>query len=179
MFKFPSLGQVTEARVQMLLSFKRLLGNTDGAVALTFSLVGPVLLLAAALAVDSASLNSQAAKVQSVADATALAVAKELHLLANETAAQEAGVARAEALLAEAGLQKRPHTIEVQIDRGDNRVRVNIDLVGDTFLPAKASGQENPIKASSEAQSYGQVRLCVLGLNRKSSDTILARTGQF
>ena len=161
----------------MLLSFKRLVRNTDGAVALTFSVVVPVLLLVTALAVDSASLSNQASKIQSVADATALAVAKELHLLANEKAAEAAGVARAEALLVEAGLSGRPYSVDVQIDRRDNRVRVNVDLVGDSFLPAKASGQESPIKASSEAQSYGQVRLCVLGLNRRSSDTILAQNG--
>ena len=59
---------------------RALLGDQGGNVAVAFALVLPVLVGATGLAVDSASFYNQQARMQSVADSTALAVANELHL---------------------------------------------------------------------------------------------------
>ena len=59
---------------------RKLLGNRDGNVGVAFALALPVLLGVTGLAVDSASFYNQRVRMQSVADSTALAVAKELHL---------------------------------------------------------------------------------------------------
>ncbi len=59
---------------------KRFAREADGNVILTFSLAFPVLLGAAGLAVDSASFYDQQSRMRTVTDASALAVAKELHL---------------------------------------------------------------------------------------------------
>jgi len=60
--------------------FVRFLGCEEGGFAMLFGLACPVLFGMTALAVDSASVYHQQSRMQSVADASALAVAKELHV---------------------------------------------------------------------------------------------------
>ena len=156
---------------------KRLFTEQDGNVMLTFSLAFPVLLGAAGMAVDSASFYDQQSRMQSVADSSALAVAKELHLYRKKPQELEqlksAGQSRIEALLGEAGIQDQPHTSTINISMADNQVEVVIRMVSDTLLPVEVWG-ENPIVVTSEAHAYGQSRLCVLGLHPSSVDTIRA-----
>lgn len=148
---------------------------------LTFSLAFPVLLGAAGMAVDSASFYDQQSRMQSVADASALAVAKELHLYRKKPEELEqlksVGKGRVEALLAETGIEDQPHTTTINISMADNEVEVIISMVSDTMLPVEVWG-ENPIVVTSEAQAYGQSRLCVLGLHPSKSDTIKAEEAQ-
>ena len=148
--------------------------SRGGNVIMTFSLAFPVLLGAAGLAVDSASFYDQQARMQSVADASALAVAKELFLYRkNLGELKAAGTSRAEALLVEAGIGNRTHWTDVIIDAPQNRVVVEVKMVAKSLLPANVWG-ENPIRVTSEAKAYGQNRLCVLGLDGSSSNTIKA-----
>ena len=148
---------------------------------LTFSLAFPVLLGAAGMAVDSASFYDQQSRMQSVADASALAVAKELHLYRKKPEEldqlKSVGKGRVEALLTEAGIEDQPHTTTIDISMADNQVEVVISMVSDTMLPVEVWG-ENPIVVSSEAHAYGQSRLCVLGLHPSKSDTIKADEAQ-
>lgn len=157
--------------------FRGFAGHSQGNVALTFAVALPVLLGAAGMAVDSATFYDQQSRMQSVADASALAVAKELHLYRKRAdeldQLKSAGSSRAEALLAEAGIAEQPHTTTINIGMDQNQVQVVISMVSDTLLPVEMWG-ENPIVVSSEAQAYGQSRLCVLGLHPTKSDTISA-----
>jgi Flp pilus assembly protein TadG len=83
---------------------RRLAGECDGNIALIFGLALPALVGLAGLGIDSAAFYRQQSRMQSVADSTALAVAQEMHLLTeNFSTLHESGLARAEALLAEAG----------------------------------------------------------------------------
>ena len=126
--------------------FKRLFGNQDGNVMLTFSLAFPVLLGAAGMAVDSASFYDQQSRMQSVADASALAVAKELHLYRKKPEEldqlKSVGKGRVEALLTEAGIEDQPHTTTIDISMADNQVEVVISMVSDTMLPVEVWGGE-------------------------------------
>jgi Flp pilus assembly protein TadG len=141
---------------------------------MTFSLAFPVMLGVTALAVDSASFYDQHSRMQSVADSSALAVAKELHVYRKNIAELKAvGQARVETLLAEAGIAGRPHTSTVDIDGETNVVTVGISMVSETLVPVEVWG-ENPIVVSSQAHAYGQNRLCVLALHDTKSDTIKA-----
>jgi hypothetical protein len=156
---------------------RRFFNDIGGNVVLTFSLALPVLLGAAGLAVDSAAFYNQQSRMQSVADSTALAVAKELHLfLENPETLKAAGESRAEVLLAETGLAGRPHTTEVTLGPNQDFARVSITMATSGFLPVEIWG-ENPIVVIAEARSYGQARLCILGLNEADGDTIRADSG--
>jgi len=156
---------------------RRGLRREDGNVTLTFALAFPVLLGVMGLAVDSAAFYDQQARMQTVADSTALSVAKELHLFLNDSAAlKAAGESRAEALLAESGIADRPHMVEVRLDPAQGYAQVEIAMAAEAFLPAEIWG-ENPIVVRADARSFGQVSLCILGLEEHAGDTIRADHG--
>ena len=153
---------------------RQLLHNVGGNIAVTFSLTLPVLLGATGLAVDSAAFYNQQSHMQGVADTTALAVAKELHLFAGQTdMLQAAGRSRAETMLAETGFGDRPHTTAVTLDSEGGHVAVTIAMPTEGFLPPEIWG-DNPMVVTAHARTYGQVKLCVLGLNETDGDTISA-----
>jgi hypothetical protein len=155
-------------------SYGRFFTDIGGNVVLAFSLAFPVLLGAAGLAVESAGFYNQQSRMQSVADSTALALAKELHLfLENPQTLKAAGEDRAEALLAETGLAGYEHTTDVTLDSNQGFARVSINMATRGFLPPEVWG-ENHIAVTAEARTYGQVRLCILGLNEEDGDTIRA-----
>ena len=144
---------------------------------MVFGLAFPVLLGCAALAVDSASIYNQRSRMQSVADASSLAVAKELHIYRDNLAElEEVGKARVEALLTEVGIAGRPHTTEIGVNPVDNLIDVDIVMVAKALLPV-GLWSDNPISVSSRARAYGQSRLCILGLHGTKSDTIKADNG--
>ncbi|MGH6923106.1 MAG: TadE/TadG family type IV pilus assembly protein [Propylenella sp.] len=156
---------------------RRLLESRDGNVALMFSLAFPVILAVAGLAIDSAGFYDQQARLQTVADSTALAVAKEMHLfLKNPDTLKESGVSRAEALLVETGLDDQPHSVEVRLDSKQGYAQVEIALQARSFLPVEMWG-ENPIRVRADARTFGEVRLCVLGLDEKAGDAVSLDTG--
>jgi len=117
--------------------------DVEGNVVLAFSLAFPVLLGAAGLAVDSAGFYNQQSRMQSVADSTALAVAKELHLfLEDPQTLKAAGEDRAETLLAETGLAGRAHTTDVTLDPNQGFARVS--KYGDARVSATGSLGRKP-----------------------------------
>ncbi len=150
----------------------RFIARQDGNVALIFSLAFPVLLAGAGLAIDSAAFFDQQARMQSVADSTALAVANEIHLFVdNPDTLQASGESRAESLLAEKGLSGQPHVTDVRVDTDQGHAQVEIAMQAKSFLPTEIWG-ENPIRVKADARTFGDVRLCVLGLDQTDSDTI-------
>lgn len=151
--------------------------SQNGNVALLFSLALPVLLALTGLAVDSAHFYNQQAHLQSVADSTALAVAKEMHLfLDNPDTLKESGESRVETLLAEDGLAGLPHKTEVRVDTKQGHAQVEIAMEARSFLPAEVWG-DNPIRVTADARTFGDVRLCVLGLDESNADTVELDSG--
>ncbi len=160
--------------MHVVASWRAFLCDTGGNVLLSFSLAFPVLLGATGLAVDSAAFYDQQARMQSVADAAALAVASELHVYRDDLEELKAvGLARVEALLTESGIVDRPHTTVVAVDPGVNLIDVQIAMVAEGFMPPEIWG-ENPIRVTSQARAYGQSRLCVLALDEAQTETIKA-----
>ncbi len=158
-------------------ALRRLCRSADGNIALLFGLAFPVLLGAAGMAIDSAAFYNQQSRMQTVADSTALSVAKELNLFAEGTELLIAtGESRAEALLVETGLAHRPHETEVSIDLAQGTATVEISMVAEGFLPPEIWGQ-NPIVVSAVARTFGETKLCVLALHESSSDTLKADNG--
>lgn len=155
----------------------RFVACAAGNVGVAFGFALPVLIGLAGLGVDSATFYNQQTRMQSVADASALAIAKEMRLyLKNPSTLKAAGEARVEALLTEVGLEDRPHTTDVSLSPDDGQAAVRIAMAAKSFLPADVWG-ENPIVVTANARVYGKERLCVLGLHTSSSDTIKADKG--
>jgi hypothetical protein len=151
---------------------RRFAESQGGNIALLFSLAFPVLVALAGLAIDSAHFYNQQAHLQSVADATALAVAKEMHLYVdNPDTLKESGESRAETLLAESGLAGQPHVTKVRVDTKEGHAQVEIAMEARSFLPAEIWG-DNPIRVIADARTFGDVRLCVLGLDESNADTV-------
>lgn len=154
--------------------FQKLVGDERGNVMMTFSIAVPILLGVTGMAVDSAAFYNQQARMQTVADASSLAVAKELHVYRkNLDELKAVGKARVEALLTESGISDRPHSTAIAIDEKNNIIEVSLSMVARGLLPADVWG-ENPIRVTSQARAYGQNRLCVLALDGTKSDTIKA-----
>lgn len=152
----------------------RLLRGTSGNVALLFGLCFPVVLGAAAFAVDSVTVSHHKTVAQNIADSAALAVAKELHLYRKNLSELEAvGKARTQVLLAESDPSIEILDIAIGIDPEQNLIQVDLQVLVRTFLPSSPFA-ENPIRVSSEAQAYGQGKLCVLALHDSRSGTIMA-----
>jgi len=112
--------------------------------------------------------------MQNTADAVSLAVAKELHLYQNRPDELKAvGVDRINALIASNRYADRARLVDIVVDQVAGTVEVKLALVGESFLPVSV-WNENPITVSSTALAFGSARLCVLGLNPTSSDTLIA-----
>jgi hypothetical protein len=158
--------------MRTIATVRRLRRDVEGNVALMFSLALPVLLAGVGLAADSASFYDQQARMQTVADSTALAVAKELHLFLDDPGTLEnSGQNRTEVLLAQSGIAERPHETAVRVDPKNGLAQVDIAMVAKSFLPASIWG-ENPIRVTADARAYGDVRLCVLGIHQSQKGTI-------
>lgn len=146
----------------------RFLDASEGNVALLFGLTLPILVGLAGLGIDSAAVYNQRTRMQSAADATALAIGKEMNLLVEDLdPLKQSGYARAETLLSEVGLAGRPHGVDISLDRKTATSRVEISMEAKTFLPAEVWG-ENPIVVSAEASVLGTARLCVLSLDESA-----------
>jgi hypothetical protein len=154
-----------------------LLRCSRGSLTTLFGLALPVVMGAAALAVDSAHFYNVQGKMQSVADATALATAKELHLYLTKLDVLKAtGKTHGEAMLAMKGLGDKPHAFAVTVNPAVNLIDVELSVTVDPLLPVGIWGQ-NPIRVRSRAEAYGQSKLCVLGLDNTKADTIKGSGG--
>jgi hypothetical protein len=74
-------------------------------------------------------------------------------------------------MLAEVGIADRPHTTEVRLDMEEGTAQVQIAMQALAFLPVDVWGT-NPIKVTANALTYGQAKLCVLGLKGKGKHAI-------
>lgn len=152
-----SLYHQTEA------ALRRLVACSSGNVFVIFGLVFPVILGCAGLAVDTARFYDQHERMQTSADATALAVAKELNIYRKKPAELKAlGKSRAEVLLAEAGIGRQSHSTEVGLNPATNLVEVSIQMVRSSFLPANMWGrgpcESHPERAPSGSRSSASLR---------------------
>lgn len=152
--------------------------NESGSVATVFCLATPLLIGGSALAVDAASLANQLSHLQSVADSTALAGAKELHLYRTDYASLEETVReRGRSLIATQSFLDSDAEIDVAVDGEAARVTVTIAAEPETVLLGKL-GYATELTAVSEAGAFGSSRLCVLALDDSGAGAIrTARIG--
>ena len=157
-------------------SMYKLLREELGATAALFALSAPVIAGSALMAVDLATLALHRAGLQDIADASALAGAKELHLYQSDYSALRDSVReRALALASEKGLDNAHPAVDVSIDEELATVTVDSEAVPETILLG-AIGYADRIAATAVARAFG-VRLCVLTLDADGSPALHASGG--
>jgi len=151
--------------------------HSGGAAATIFALATPLLVGGTTLAVDAASLVTTSTRLQGVADSTALAGAKELHLYRTDYAPAEEGMRqRALAMLDQQGLGDAGPTIDVEIDGERSVVTVTVEVTPDTVVLGRL-GYVDTVAATAVAGAFGSARLCVLALDESHGEAIHAQRG--
>lgn len=157
----------TTSRIGALARFA---DDRRGGVALVFALVLPALVGFVGVAVDYASWSSQASRLQSAADAAALAAAQELSI----SAADERRVtAVAQAVVRTSNLADvDPIGVVATLVENRSGVRVSLSQPGRIMLSGIVRITPVEISVSATAVVTGTRKLCVLGLDPSKSNTI-------
>lgn len=139
--------------------------NARGNFAIIGALVLPVLLGAVGGMLDYHTYRSTSSTLQEIADAAALAAAREsaLHGWTDELATEVADVYVA-SNLKNAGLLGSDYSIDVRVNAQDQKVSVDITQDKFGYLIVGLYKQAPYITSSSTAQAVTDSNLCVLGL---------------
>ena len=136
------------------------------------SLVLPVLLAGAGLALDVNAWMGQKKNLQGIADAAAIASARELYL-ANASESQITAVAEATAQAnREAG--DKPISVSAKVGQDGGSVEVSATQPGQSYFANLFMGGPPTISVSATARAAGGGRICVIGLDESSAETIYA-----
>ena len=142
-----------------------------GSVAVAFGAAVPLVMGAAAVALDATSISAQRARMQSVADSVALAGAKQLHLYQNDYSAVEEGAREhALAVLPQHRLDPADTTIDATVDDEGSTITVTMAATPQMYL-LDAVGYAD-ISVTAVARAFGGVRLCVLSLDPDQGSAI-------
>lgn len=156
--------------------FKRWISDRSGSTATTFAVAIMGLVGVSGAAIDYSQLSGSRAKLQSAADAAALAGAKEFRL-GNASAAVVTQISQNAALayLKAQGVSIAggAATISPRIDSNARTVTVNIDLTQKMMMGQIVGFDEVQLSASATAKVIGGAPVCVVGLDTEASQTIL------
>ena len=149
---------------------RRLLGDRRGGTALTFAIAGSALLIAGAGAVDYARLTGVRSDLQTIADQSSLAAAREFRL-GNANAGTIATVASAYASQA---LAQRSvgATVSPTVDTLAKTVTVRLDATVPSTILHWASLDAAKVSVQATAKVVGGAPLCVIGLDRNQQQTV-------
>src|SRR5688572_1506831 len=96
-----------------------------GSVAVAFGAAVPLVMGAAAVALDATSISAQRARMQSVADSVALAGAKQLHLYQNDySSVEESAREQALAVMPQHRLEPADTTVGAAVDDEGSTITV-------------------------------------------------------
>jgi hypothetical protein len=128
------------------------------------------------MATDAVYILHQRTSLQTVADAAALAGARELHLYDTKVEALKSSVAaRASALLREQGLSDAA-PVAVDVDGDKSSVSVTVEVTPQTLLIDRF-GYGETLSATAVAAAFGSARLCVLALDGTGEAIGVTRNG--
>jgi hypothetical protein len=156
--------------------FLRFLRNIGGNFAIAFSLLTVPLMGAAGLVVDYSSMHFAKSHLQDVADAAALAAAKEL-ALSTTTKSEVVGVAE-NYVAADFDTQNNgTQYVKVLTTLADDRSEVTVDLdyYWQPFFAHYMNSDVLPIRVSATARQAGSEPMCVLALKPTSKDGLNMR----
>lgn len=156
--------------------------DVRGHFAVFFALGAPVLIAAAGLAVDYTAWTRQQAKLQGIADATAIAAAREFYM-ANAEIGQVNAIANVFAnaqLMGDTGngaVSVNASVLNGVDGNGDQAAAIQVDVSQSRtgYFTAAISGSFKPLEATAVARVLGGGRLCVIGLDEDAGTTIETR----
>jgi Flp pilus assembly protein TadG len=136
--------------------------NNRGSTVVMFALAVPMLLGAVGLAIDFATFSMKRSNLQSAADASALAGAKQLSLSSSTDKIIESA---ALALLQEEVKGKDDAaTGEVKVDRKMGNVKVNVTEYWTPFFAHYIGADITPVTVTATGALAGESKVCVLAL---------------
>jgi len=149
---------------------RRLLGCERGGTIVAMGVALPVLAMGAGVVVDYGILSEQRQAFQTVADASALAAAREFRL-ANATPAtvQTAAEKFAKAQLAAVN---QTATVATSVDLKKFSVTVDVSTVARTNIMHMFGQDMVTVAASATARVLGTASICVVGLETTKNETI-------
>ena len=147
--------------------------DRNGSTLTIFSLAGVGMILAAGGAVDYAAISATRAQLQSAADASALAGAKEFRL-GNAAVTTVEQVARTHALatLARTAETRGPISVTPVVDTTAKTVRVTIATDQPTYVLKAFGAALTEISVSATAKVVGGAPICVIGLDKDANKTV-------
>ena len=148
----------------------KFLVNEAGALALSFAVAAPALFVVAGVATDYAFMVRYRTELQAVADAAAIAGARELSLAQTQSSQVTAVVDNF--VKANAASYSGSVTVDTTIASDGTSVDVTLSRVWAPFFAQMISNDVTPIVASSTATLIGSTKVCVVGLDETSSDTV-------
>lgn len=146
----------------------RLIADNRGTIALIFGLASPVLLVAAASAIEVAIQVKANTELQSVADAAALAAAREIALAnANASQVQKAAETHARISLTNSktiGSSAGKLAVNATVVDSFTGVRVDLTKTWKPFFSGLLGVADQKAAATATAHVVGSTKICVLGL---------------
>lgn len=151
-------------------TLKQLLDCQDGSIAVMSGLVLTALVVGAGIAVDYGSMVSKRSTLQTVSDAAAIAVAREM-TLANAGTSELIAVAN-NMVAAKKDAASTNWTVAVSIDDAAASVQVAVTETWSPFFAHLLSNAVTPITSTATARIVGTGKVCVLALEDASSGAI-------
>lgn len=149
---------------------RRLLGCERGGTIVAMGVALPVLAMVAGVVVDYGILSEQRQAFQTVADASALAAAREFRLAnASPATVQSAAEKFAKVQLAAV---KQTATIATSVDLKKFSVTVDVSTVARTNIMHMFGQDMVTVAASATARVLGTASICVVGLETSKNETI-------
>jgi Flp pilus assembly protein TadG len=152
---------------------KRLWHDKRGGIATAFAVALVPLLMAAGIAVDYAFMYREQVFLQSMADAGAIAGAREMSL-ANATEKQIISAATASAYQSGKKHRGTAFSVDVGVDLANNQVKISLREEWQPFMAHFIYSAITPIVVTAGTRSAGQ-KICVIGLDEKSTATVYMR----
>ncbi|MCX7323418.1 MAG: pilus assembly protein TadG-related protein, partial [Hyphomicrobiales bacterium] len=163
-------GRTSRLATRARLVVQRARADERGAVGLMFAFMIPMVVAVAGVSVDYASLSAQRTKLQAVADASALAAAREFRLgNANVQTLNQAATAYAGGSLAGQNLTA---TITPSIDLNKRSITVALALEAPTLLMHYVGTNAARIEVVATARMVGGAPICVIGLDATANATV-------
>ena len=144
--------------------------NQGGALAISFAIAAPALMVVAGMATDYAFMVRYRTELQAVADAAAIAGAREMTLAQSD--ASQVGAVVESYITVNAKDRGSPVTTTTQVNAKDATVDVSLSQAWAPFFLHFVEDGVTPIVVNATAKSVGAEKVCVIGLDESAADTV-------
>lgn len=164
---------MTEQRRPIFAAIRRFSGDKAGNMAVLFAGAAMAIIATIGASADYANLLTVKSRYQGVADAAALAAAKEFRLV-NADPAMIANLATtvAKGMLTQTGAAAAP-TVTPTVDAKARKVTVEISAVVPTYVMQVIGAKANRVAVTATAAVVGGTPICVIGLESGANSTLL------